>query len=91
MGIGDGVRGAIPEDLKEAARQAGESAKAAATDIGALVSTTADAVADAFDRGEQSFRDARSEGHGLTGAAKQAGRGALDANGGRAAEPDAAD
>lgn len=91
MGLMDDVNKAIPEDLKERAREAGGSAKAAATDVGELASTAADAVADAFDRGEQSFRDARSEGQGLPAAVKEAAKGALDATDDREAGRDDSD
>ena len=37
-----------------------------------------DAASDAFDKGEASFKEARADGQGLTDAAKQAGRGALE-------------
>ena len=89
MGLLDDFKKAVPEDLKDKAREAATNAKAAAVSAGEVAQTAADAASDAFDKGEASFRQARAEGQGLTDAAKQAGRGALEpADGGAAAEAD---
>jgi hypothetical protein len=77
MGFLDDIRQAIPEDLKDKARDAAQSAKTAAVEAGEVVQGAADAASDAFDKGEASFRQARAEGSGLTDAAKEAGRGAI--------------
>jgi hypothetical protein len=98
MGLKDKAKGlknkakkTIPEDFEEKAREAGESAKAAAADVGEHASTAADATADVVDRGDQSVHEARSEAQDRTDAVKQAGRDALDATGGRAATRDESD
>lgn len=78
MGFLDDVKKAIPDDLKDKARDAAASAKTAAVSAGAVAQSAADAASDAFDKGEASFKEARADGQGLTDAAKQAGRGALE-------------
>jgi hypothetical protein len=78
MGLLDDFKKAVPEDLKDKAREAAANAKAAAVSAGEVAQTAADAASDAFDKGEASFKQARAEGQGLTDAAKQAGRGALE-------------
>ena len=78
MGLLDDFKKAVPEDLKDKAREAASNAKAAAVSAGEVAQTAADAASDAFDKGEASFKQARAEGQGLTDAAKQAGRGALE-------------
>ncbi len=77
MGLLDDFKKAVPADLKDKAREAATNAKAAAVSAGEVAQTAADAASDAFDKGEQSFKQARAEGQGLTGAAKEAGRGAI--------------
>ena len=77
MGLLDDFKKAIPEDLKDKARDAAANAKSAAVGAGEVVQGAADAASDAFDKGEASFRQARAEGSGLTDAAKEAGRGAI--------------
>ncbi len=77
MGLLDDFKKAIPDDLKDKARDAAQSAKTAAVEAGEVVQGAADVASDAFDKGEQSFRQARAEGSGLTDAAKEAGRGAI--------------
>lgn len=78
MGLLDDFKKAVPADLKDKAREAATNAKAAAVSAGEVAQTAADAASEAFDKGEQSFKQARAEGQGLTGAAKEAGRGALE-------------
>ena len=78
MGLLDDFKKAIPEDLKDKARDAAANAKSAAVGAGEVVQGAVDAASDAFDKGEASFKEARADGQGLTDAAKQAGRGALE-------------
>ena len=95
MGLLDDFKKAIPEDLKDKARDAAANAKSAAVSAGEVAQSAADAASDAFDKGEASFKQARADGQGLTDAAKQAGRGALEpvdaAPPAGSAEPAAAD
>lgn len=78
MGLLDDFKKAVPGDLEDKAREAATNAKAAAVSAGEFAQTAADAASDAFDKGEASFKQARAEGRGLTDAAKEAGRGALE-------------
>ncbi len=89
MGLLDDFKKAVPADLKDKAREAATNAKAAAVSAGEVAQTAADAASDAFDKGEASFKQARAEGQGLTDAAKQAGRDALEPA--EAATPNMAD
>lgn len=91
MGLLDDFKKAIPEDLKDKARDAAANAKTAAVSAGEVAQSAADAASDAFDKGEASFKQARAEGQGLTDAAKQAGRGALEPTDGSAEEPATSD
>ncbi len=72
-----GVKQAIPEEIKAKAHDAAQSTKAAGRDAAELATTTAAVAAQAASTGIDAFSSARDEGQGVGEAVKTAGKGAF--------------